>query len=366
WVAFLLLSDIDAERWIFFEDLGGIEEFLQSFSNSKRARGELYQRLLGKFDEQIKSLKALYIAPDGLLNLISFATLIHPGGDYLVKQLRISRLQTGRDLLTPVPDRTPNLLVAFGGVKYGDLPSLDNGDGALPAKERAARLNRRAGKELEGFIHMEQSLFEVEGVTGVFKTARDDGEVFVFKGREAVEAQFRNASRPPGLLHLSTSAFYLENMGPGRLAPPGTPFLLSGVALAGANPGLEGRVDEQGDDGLLYSREILGLNLQGAELVSISVGDAGKGDFDYSQGFTGLVRAFRAAGVQSVLLPSGPAESPTSRAFMEKFYENLLTPESGPTPAEALHQTRLYYINHPEEAQRDPKVWALYVLYGKL
>ncbi|MCP4689168.1 MAG: hypothetical protein GY859_14030, partial [Desulfobacterales bacterium] len=75
WVAFLLLSDIDAERWIFFEDLGGVEEFLKSFNNSKRARGELYQRLLGKFDEQIKSLKALYIAPDGLLNLISFATL---------------------------------------------------------------------------------------------------------------------------------------------------------------------------------------------------------------------------------------------------------------------------------------------------
>ncbi len=41
------------------------------------------------------------------------------------------------------------------------------------------------------------------------------------------------------------------------------PLLLSGLALAGANRGLKGLVDENGDDGLLYSIEALGLNLQG-------------------------------------------------------------------------------------------------------
>ncbi len=37
--------------------------------------------------------------------------------------------------------------------------------------------------------------------------------------------------------------------------------MLSGLALAGANRGLKGLMDENGDDGLLYSIEVLALNL---------------------------------------------------------------------------------------------------------
>ncbi len=365
WAAFLLLSDIEADRQIFVEDLGGIEAFLKSFNDSEREKDVIYRRLLGKFDERIKPLKTLYIAPDGLLNLISFASLIPSEGEYLATRHRIRRLLTGRDLLTTPRVRSSNVLVAFGGVKYGDLPSLQNTAGSASPEERAMRLNARAGGELGGFIHLESSLFEVKAIAEMFTSAREDGEVFVFKGADAVETQFKRSSRPPGILHLSTPAFFLQNRGSRDRANPDAPFLLSGVALAGANPGLDGVLDEVWDDGLLYGVEILGLNLQGAELVSISTADAGKGEFDFSQGFTGLVRAFRTAGAQSVLLPNGAIESRASKAFMEKFYENLLTPENKSTPAEALHQTRLYFISHPEEEYRDPKIWAPYAIYGK-
>ena len=54
------------------------------------------------------------------------------------------------------------------------------------------------------------------------------------------------------------------------------PLALSGLALAGANQGLSGLVDrDTGDDGLLYSLEILSLDLQGTELVSLAACDTG-------------------------------------------------------------------------------------------
>ncbi|MCP4757405.1 MAG: hypothetical protein GY866_41625 [Proteobacteria bacterium] len=76
------------------------------------------------------------------------------------------------------------------------------------------------------------------------------------------------------------------------------PLLLSALARAGANRRLKGIADENGDAGLLYSIEIPGLNLQGAELDSLSARDKGKGVIDYSGGGCGLVRAFRTAGAR--------------------------------------------------------------------
>jgi len=140
------------------------------------------------------------------------------------------------------------------------------------------------------------------------------------------------------------------------------------LALANANLGLQGITDKQGDDGLLYSLEVTGLNLQGTELVSLSACDTGKGTIDYSEGVYGLVRAFRTAGAQNVLMTLWTVGDESSRAFMESFYENWLggwKENENPTPSEALHHTRIEFISHKNEDYRDPKIWSPYVLVGK-
>jgi CHAT domain-containing protein len=110
---------------------------------------------------------------------------------------------------------------------------------------------------------------------------------------------------------------------------------------------------------------LLGLNLQGTELVSLSACDTGKGVVDYSEGVYGLVRALRIAGAQSVLMTLRPVGDRSSRDFMEKFYEIWLGAKDSPTPSEALHRTRLFFINHENEEYRDPAVWSSYVMVGR-
>ncbi|NJL60219.1 MAG: CHAT domain-containing protein [Desulfobacteraceae bacterium] len=144
------------------------------------------------------------------------------------------------------------------------------------------------------------------------------------------------------------------------------PLLLSGLALTGANRGLKGMTDDKGDDGLLYSIEVLSMNLQGTELVSLSACDTGKGVTDYSEGVYGLVRALRTAGAQNVLMTLSPVGDLPTRKFMEKFYSRFyLSSEGKLTPSEALHQTRLYFINHPNLEYRSPEIWGPYVMVGR-
>ncbi len=109
----------------------------------------------------------------------------------------------------------------------------------------------------------------------------------------------------------------------------------------------------------------MGLNLQGTELVSLSACDTGKGVVDYSEGVYGLVRALRIAGAQSVLMTLRPVGDRSSRDFMEKFYETWLGAQDSPAPSEALHRTRLFFINHEKEEYRDPAVWSSYVMVGR-
>lgn len=296
------------------------------------------------------------------MGLIPFAALRLADGRYLVQRQQVAILQTGRDLKSSLPERTAgNLLVAFGGVDYGKISPAE----ITKAKDDdgANLLNMRAARELEDMKYLEHSLHEANTIASLFKTNRKDGKTVVYKGKEATEGRLKSLEQPPMVLHLSTHGYFLASGADADWAAE-TPLLLSGLALAGANQGLHGAVDENGEDGLLYGLEALGLNLQGTELVSLSACNTGEGVVDYSEGVYGLVQAFRAAGARNVLMTLQPVGDQSSRTFMEKFYEIWLGSRENLTPSEAMHQTRLYFINHEKPEYRAPEMWSPYVLVG--
>lgn len=161
------------------------------------------------------------------------------------------------------------------------------------------------------------------------------------------------------MLHLATHGFYLRD----RPLGVERPLVMSGLSLAGANQGLRGKVGRDDEDGILYSLEVLGLNLHGTELLSLSACDTGRGVVDYAEGVYGLVRAFRIAGARRVLMTLWSVGDRHAKDFMVQFYERWLQ-QPVSDPARALRETYLAYIDHPQPELRDPRVWAPYVLVG--
>jgi len=102
----------------------------------------------------------------------------------------------------------------------------------------------------------------------------------------------------------------------------------------------------------------------------LSACETGKGLIDYSEGVYGLVRAFKIAGAYRLLMTLWKVGDKATKMFMIDFYKKWLeTDEAGKQkywddPAKALQETQKYYINHPNEKWRDPKIWSAYVLVG--
>jgi hypothetical protein len=352
----VLFPGAESRGQFIFQDLGPMSAIFVNV----RDKGYIfrYDRLLGLFDDRIKYLKRLYIAPGYWLNLFPFAALTLPDGRFLAERQQINRLQTGRDLLEDNSVVSGKGLVAFGGADYGKLPTGHTES----TSNLAAAYQKRAAQMLRaGIDPLPNSGPEVQTIKTIFtNNIAEDAQIFL--GNDANEYNLKHLKQPPRILHLSSHGFSLWGNGDeGDKLTNEAPLLLSGLALAGANNGLQGKLDKHGDDGLLYSLEVLGLNLHGTELVSLSACETGQGVMDYSEGVYGLVRAFRTAGAKNVLMTLIQVGDKSSREFMETFYDKWLSSEKNISPAEALHQTRLKFI-HDKKPVQD---WSPYVLVGK-
>jgi len=398
--AYVILLKDSSEEIIKFIDLGKLEDIYvlwkgwQSFENpnsqylmhlkamwgsdivhmnktfiTHRCAYVMYQKLISPFETMLNDIETLYIAPDSFLNLIPFSSLLTSMYDYnyLIKQFQVNRIQTGRDLLRNSSEKCKSKLIAFGGIAYDNKHNENNT--TITDQQNAIILknintNQKANEQLSKFKYLPHSKTEASKIVNLYKFNRKNADFELNYGKNASESVLFNLKQAPEILHLSTHGFYLK---PNKIStlPSEKQMFLSGLALAGANTGMNGIVDDDGNDGLLYSSEVTCLNLQGTKLVSLSACNTGIGILDYSEGFYSLARAFRIAGAESILMTLWTVGDKASEDFMTIFYEYYLCSVKKLTPGEALHKTRLYFLKHKNKAYRNPRVWAPYVIVGR-
>lgn len=131
----------------------------------------------------------------------------------------------------------------------------------------------------------------------------------------------------------------------------------SGLALAGANHPDR----DPADDGYLTAAEVVGMDLQGTELVTLSACETGLGDVRSGEGVYGLQRALTVAGARSTLLSLWKVDDGATAAFMTEFYGRL---RRGEGRGEALAHTQAAFRQHANPLYRDLAVWGAFQLSG--
>jgi CHAT domain-containing protein len=330
-------------------DLGPIVELGQPAPPDDAAAAVLYSRLFEPFEQKLAAARTVYIAPDGILNLVPFARLKLTDGRYWGERQEVRLLQSGRDLLRTDSEKQASGLVAIGGIDFGDITAgAKNPNNVVYAAANSAAVTRAAENFRNGFPQLAASGEEATEVKEWYRRLRRDEPAEVWLGQDSSKTRLMAMQSPPRVLHLATHGFYFAN-------ETRDPMLQSGVALAGANRALA----TQSADGMLFALEAQGLNLEGTELVVLSACDTARGSLDYSEGVYGLVRALRTAGARNVLVTLWKLNDGEARDFMIAFYKNWLG-QTRSDPAKALRDTQLSYLK--QDKLRDARVWAPYIL----
>jgi CHAT domain-containing protein len=190
-------------------------------------------------------------------------------------------------------------------------------------------------------------------------------------GRDALESTVKS-SKSPIIVHLATHGFFLTPPGRqdvsdevygvfGRLpSDRADPLLRSALALAGANTWLTGgRLPPEAEDGLLTAQDVLGLDLDGTELVVLSACDSGLGDVHPGEGVLGLRRAFLHAGAKTLVMSLWKVPDRETKEIMIDFYRHLM---AGAGRADALREAQLaMQRKHPDE----PLYWGAFICQGE-
>lgn len=333
--------------------------------------------------------RTIFVVPDGDLHMVSWYALPTSRASFLIDGGAIIHLLAAeRDLLdlATAPPGGHGLL-ALGGAAYGP------GDGA--AGEAGATTPHAVGgvsvpalrglgtdcHSLRGvrFEPIPGSAREVVAISELWEqtvAAADADGVLVLTGPAATEAAFKANAPGRRALHLATHGFFTgpdcEGVagpfrGVGGLAPTSdnaaapAPPPLAGLALARANT----RLTAAGaDDGILTAEEVGGLDLRGVEWAVLSACDTGAGAIQAGEGVLGLQRAFRLAGVRTVVMSLWGVDDETARTWMVALYRARLV--RGMSTAAAVRAAARHVLadRRLRGQSTHPFYWASFVALG--
>lgn len=286
---------------------------------------ELYDAIWGKLAEICLDGSDIFFVPDGDLYSANIEMLTDKNGTCAAQRYNLHRLSSFLEVENITSEKCSMESAAlFGGMD----PSL------------------------------KKSESEVAAISGILSAngCRTD----IYGKTEGTESAFRSLSgNSPDILHFSSHAFYLDYdeyqtsaffsehySGPEYYDRS---MLNSGIVM---NRGSENSGKE--DDGMLLAKEIAELDLQGTDLAVLSCCESGLGDTTFD-GVLGLQRAFKEAGVQSLILTLWNVSDNAAALFSTAFYSNL-------TRCRNIRTSFLEAVDTVRETYPEPYYWAPFIL----
>lgn len=318
----------------------------------------------------LENIKTVYFSPAGIINKMAIEHLFN-GEKRFDEEYDVNRLTSTREICINQPQYKYASAVLYGGLKY------DEDDATMIAESRNSRGTSTTQPSVfrsfdgsitrKGWEYLPGTLEEVNKISSIISKNQINCDVYTStKGNE--ESFKALSGNDFGLLHIATHGFYMSESHAERndffASNPFTSrnaesefsaLQRSGLLLAGANKAWKGEVVPEGvEDGILTAAEIAYLDLNRCDVVVLSACETGLGEIT-DEGVFGLQRAFKNAGVNTIIMSLWEVDDQATSLMMQTFYRNLVRGKSKResfTAAQA--EVRKKYS--------DPRYWAAFIM----
>ena len=361
-----LSADSAIESLFEYEDEDRLDDLL--YQGEKRAK--LYNAIWDPLLPYLRDIKTIYYAPTGILQTLNIDWIGNSDGKFLCDEYDLYRLSSTREICLNKSKRNSEDAVLYGDITYAMAGSTSGY--VAPSKYRSVT---RAG-----FGPLSQTKAELDSIAAGLNA--NDYSTQEYRNTIATEESFRAMSgKSPKILHIATHGFYYSQealeeefkkssfMG---FQSRKTELYHSGLAMAGAQDSWVNKVEgdeinfdkylgmDAKTDGILLSSEISDMDLSGIDLVVMSACQSALGKVN-SEGVYGLQRAFKLAGVNSIVMSLWKVDDEATQLLMTDFYQNLM---AGRSKRESLLAAQKTVRDTP--GFEDPYYWAAFILLDGL
>lgn len=321
--------------------------YSSNYATSEQLSFLLYQRIWAPLEPFLENIKTIHICASGLLHKVSFAALM-PDSSFLLEKYDLAYYSNLRDFLyckndSLKLDSTHNAILIGNPAFSIALPHLRNENQeniGTPKDEFNLPINlinpEKKSLQIGHFGKLDGTENEVLKIKTLLDSLHCNVKFYIQK--QAIEEHIKhcNTKDKPDLLHIATHGYFFPNIQEEdsstlqqnniseRLRYVANPLWRSGLAFAGANFIWKGiAAPKDMEDGILMAYEVSNLNLFGVKLVVLSACDTGRGDLHNGEGVLGLQRAFKAAGVQQLIISLWQVPDAETAELMTTFYQYL-------------------------------------------
>lgn len=332
---------------------------------------QLYKLIWSKLEPYINDGDNVYFSPAGLLHQMNIEVLQDENGKLANEKWNLHRVSSTRELCMDRPRIEHTSAVLYGGLEY----SMDST--ALLAQSRTyARTDDYLATR--GFVadstyrgNWGKLAGTADEVNNISKKLNEH-RITTTKYTDTcgTEESFKALSgKKTPIIHLATHGFfytneevqhksYFELLNMDKTSDrPDNSLKRSGLILAGAQLAWDGKpIPDSVEDGILLAEEIATMDLSGTDLVVLSACQTGLGEIT-SEGVFGLQRAFKKAGVQTLIMSLWKVDDDATRLMMETFYNEWL---SGKSKHEAFAIAQQTVRNN--KRYKNPYYWASFIM----
>lgn len=331
----------------------------------------LYKMIWQPLEYYLQEVSTIYYSTSGQLNSIAFNALpidsLHLADRYTLYYLSST---SEIPAIKSQNNKKPTTASLYGGINYDtSTEEMQNQSrGYNRSFSRGVFETDTINKERGSWGFLLGSKQETTDISAQLTNAGITNRLFT--SSQANEESFKAYSGvSPNLFHIATHGFFYPNMkdegcqaflrgikGLENVNHAQATLSRAGILFSGANRAWRGEnTVEDIDDGILTAEEVSHLNLSNTDMVVLSACETGLGENIAYEGVFGLQRAFKLAGVQTLVMSLWKVPDNETSKLMTLFYNNWL---GGMNKHEAF-QAAQHTI---KESHPNPYFWAGFIM----